>query len=149
MTKTVLICGSIAFDKIMQYQGRFGETLLADQLHRVNVSFLVPTLRTEFGGCSVNIAYNLNMLGGDPLIMGTIGQDGGDYLERMEKQGLATNAIRTIPTPTPPSASSPPTWTTTRSTPSTRARCSSRTRTAWPTTCRCASRSSRRTAATA
>jgi adenosine kinase len=96
MTKTALICGSIAFDKIMQYHGRFGDTLLADQLHRVNVSFLVPTLRTEFGGCAVNIAYNLQMLGGDPLIMGTIGQDGGDYLERMGKQGLATRAIRTI-----------------------------------------------------
>jgi adenosine kinase len=96
MTKTSLICGSIAFDKIMQYHGRFGETLLADQLHRVNVSFLVPTLRTEYGGCAVNIAYNLKMLGGEPLIMGTIGQDGGDYLERMGKQGLATRAIRTI-----------------------------------------------------
>ena len=96
MTKTTLICGSIAFDKIMQYQGRFGDTLLADQLHRVNVSFLVPTLRTEYGGCAVNIAYNLKMLDGDPLIMGTIGQDGGDYLDRMEKQGLATRAIRTI-----------------------------------------------------
>ena len=96
MTKTSLICGSIAFDKIMQYHGRFGDTLLADQLHRVNVSFLVPTLRTEFGGCAVNIAYNLKLLGGEPLIMGTIGQDGGDYLERMDKQGLATNAIRTI-----------------------------------------------------
>jgi adenosine kinase len=96
MTKTSLICGSIAFDKIMQYHGRFGDTLLADQLHRVNVSFLVPTLRTEYGGCAVNIAYNLKMLGGEPLIMGTIGLDGGDYLERMRKQGLATNAIRTI-----------------------------------------------------
>jgi adenosine kinase len=96
MTKTSLICGSIAFDKIMQYHGRFGETLLADQLHRVNVSFLVPTLRTEYGGCAVNIAYNLKMLGGEPLIMGTIGQDGGDYLERMGKQGLETRAIRTI-----------------------------------------------------
>jgi adenosine kinase len=96
MTKTSLICGSIAFDKIMQYHGRFGDTLLADQLHRINVSFLVPTLRTAYGGCAVNIAYNLKMLGGEPLIMGTIGQDGGDYLERMEKQGLATNAIRTI-----------------------------------------------------
>jgi len=96
MTKTSLICGSIAFDKIMQYHGRFGETLLADQLHRVNVSFLVPTLRTEYGGCAVNIAYNLKMLGGEPLIMGTIGQDGGDYLERMGKQGLETKAIRTI-----------------------------------------------------
>ena len=97
MTKTALICGSIAFDKIMQYHGRFAETLLADQLHRVNVSFLVPTLRTEYGGCSVNIAYTLKLLGGDPLIMGTIGQDGGDYLERMKKQGIETRAIRTIP----------------------------------------------------
>jgi len=96
MTKTSLICGSIAFDKIMQYHGRFGDTLLADQLHRVNVSFLVPTLRTEYGGCAVNIAYNLKMLGGEPLVMGTIGQDGGDYLERMRKQGLDTRAIRTI-----------------------------------------------------
>jgi adenosine kinase len=96
MNKTSLICGSIAFDKIMQYHGRFGETLLADQLHRVNVSFLVPTLRTEYGGCAVNIAYNLKMLGGEPLVMGTIGQDGGDYLERMKKQGLDTRAIRVI-----------------------------------------------------
>jgi adenosine kinase len=96
MTKTSLICGSIAFDKIMQYHGRFGETLLADQLHRVNVSFLVPTLRTEYGGCAVNIAYNLKMLGGEPLIMGVIGQDGGAYLERMQGQGLVTDAIRTV-----------------------------------------------------
>ncbi len=96
MTKTTLICGSLAFDKIMQYNGRFGETLLADQLHKVNVSFLVPTLRTEFGGCSANIAYNLNMLGGDPLIMGTIGQDGGEYLERFETLGISTRGIRKI-----------------------------------------------------
>ncbi|QYF91603.1 carbohydrate kinase family protein [Massilia sp. PAMC28688] len=96
MTKTTLICGSLAFDKIMQYNGRFGETLLADQLHKVNVSFLVPTLRTEFGGCSANIAYNLNMLGGDPLIMATIGQDGGEYLERFDKLGISTRAIRKI-----------------------------------------------------
>jgi adenosine kinase len=96
MTKTTLICGSLAFDKIMQYQGRFGETLLADQLHKVNVSFLVPTLRTEYGGCSANIAYNLKMLGGDPLIMATIGQDGGEYLERFAKMGISTRAIRKI-----------------------------------------------------
>jgi len=96
MTKTTLICGSLAFDKIMQYNGRFGETLLADQLHKVNVSFLVPTLRTEYGGCSANIAYNLKLLGGDPLIMATIGQDGGEYLERFEKLGIATRAIRKI-----------------------------------------------------
>jgi adenosine kinase len=96
MTKTSLICGSLAFDKIMQYEGRFGQTLLADQLHKINVSFLVPTLRTEYGGCSANIAYNLNLLGGDPLIMATIGQDGGDYLARLEGLGLATRAIRRI-----------------------------------------------------
>ncbi len=96
MTKTTLICGSLAFDKIMQYHGRFAETLLADHLHRVNVSFLVPTLRTEYGGCSANIAYNLKLLGGDPLIMATIGQDGGEYLERFEKLGIPTRAIRKI-----------------------------------------------------
>jgi len=96
MTKTTLICGSLAFDKIMQYHGRFADTLLADQLHRVNVSFLVPTLRTEYGGCAANIAYNLSMLGGDPLIMATLGQDGAEYLERFARFGIATRAIRTI-----------------------------------------------------
>jgi adenosine kinase len=97
MTKTALICGSLAFDKIMQYHGRFGETLLADHLHRVNVSFLVPTLRTEYGGCAANIAYNLKLLGGDPLIMAAIGQDGGEYLQRFDQLGISTRAIRTIP----------------------------------------------------
>lgn len=96
MNKTTLICGSLAFDKIMQYHGRFSEALLADQLHKVNVSFLVPTLRTEYGGCSANIAYNLKMLGGDPLIMATIGQDGGEYMDRFEQLGIATRAIRKI-----------------------------------------------------
>jgi adenosine kinase len=80
----------------MQYHGRFAETLLADQLHRVNVSFLVPTLRTEYGGCSANIAYNLKLLGGEPLIMATLGQDGADYLERLRKFGIETRAIKTI-----------------------------------------------------
>lgn len=96
MTQATLICGSLAFDKIMQYHGRFAETLLADQLHRVNVSFLVPTLRTEYGGCSANIAYNLKLLGGEPLIMATLGQDGGDYLERLRNFGIKTRAIKTI-----------------------------------------------------
>jgi adenosine kinase len=96
MNKTTLICGSLAFDKIMQYHGRFSEALLADQLHKVNVSFLVPTLRTEYGGCSANIAYNLKMLGGDPLILATIGQDGGEYLDRFEQLGIATRGIRKI-----------------------------------------------------
>ena len=97
MTHTALICGSLAFDTIMQFEGRFSESLLADQLHKVNVSFLVPTLRTEFGGCAGNIAYNLKLLGGEPQIMGVMGQDGGPYLERLEKLGIRTSHILTKP----------------------------------------------------
>ena len=97
MTNTSLICGSLAFDTIMQFEGRFGESLLADQLHKVNVSFLVPTLRTEFGGCAGNIAYNLKLLGGAPHIMGVMGQDGGPYLERLQKLGIPTSNILTKP----------------------------------------------------
>jgi adenosine kinase len=97
MTKTTLICGSLAFDTIMQYEGRFGESLLADQLHKVNVSFLVPTMRTEFGGCSGNIGYNLKLLGGEPLIMGAMGQDSGPYLERLQQLDIATSSILVKP----------------------------------------------------
>lgn len=93
MTKTSLICGSLAIDTIMQFEGRFGASLLPDQLHKVNVSFLVPTMRTEFGGCSGNIAYNLKMLGGEPRIVGVMGQDSGPYLERLEKLGISTKNI--------------------------------------------------------
>jgi adenosine kinase len=93
MNQTSLICGSLAIDIIMQYEGRFGDTLLADQLHKVNVSFLVPTMRTEFGGCSGNIAYNLKLLGGDPRIIGVMGQDCAPYLERLQHLGIATQNI--------------------------------------------------------
>ncbi|GGB98484.1 carbohydrate kinase family protein [Pseudoduganella buxea] len=93
MNQTSLICGSLAIDVIMQYEGRFGDTLLADQLHKVNVSFLVPTMRTEFGGCSGNIAYNLKLLGGDPRIVGVMGQDCASYLERLQKLGISTANI--------------------------------------------------------
>ncbi|MBB3220697.1 carbohydrate kinase family protein [Pseudoduganella umbonata] len=93
MNQTSLICGSLAIDIIMQYEGRFGDTLLADQLHKVNVSFLVPTMRTEFGGCSGNIAYNLKLLGGDPRIVGVMGQDCAAYLERLQTLGISTQNI--------------------------------------------------------
>jgi adenosine kinase len=93
MNQTTLICGSLAIDTIMQFGGRFGDTLLADQLHKVNVSFLVPTMRTEFGGCSGNIAYTLKMLGGEPRIVGVMGQDSGPYLERLRQFGIATDNI--------------------------------------------------------
>ncbi len=92
-----LICGSLAYDNIMQYEGRFADALLADQLHRVNVSFLVPTLRREFGGCAGNIAYNLKLLGGEPIIMATAGQDSAPYLERLDSLGISKECIRILP----------------------------------------------------
>ncbi len=93
---TSLICGSLAFDTIMLFGGRFSEALLADQLHKINVAFLVPEIRREFGGCAGNIAYNLKLLEGDPLIMATIGQDGGPYMERLERLEISRRCIRTI-----------------------------------------------------
>jgi adenosine kinase len=93
---TSLICGSLAFDSIMSFNGRFSEALLADQLHKINVAFLVPEMRREFGGCAGNIGYNLKLLGGDPLIMATIGQDGAPYLERLNQLQIATRGIRTV-----------------------------------------------------
>lgn len=93
---TSLICGSLAFDTIMSFEGRFSEALLSDQLHKINVAFLVPSIRREFGGCAGNIAYNLKLLNGDPLIMATIGQDGVPYLERLERLGISQRGIRTI-----------------------------------------------------
>ncbi len=91
-----LICGSLAFDTIMSFHGRFSEALLADQLHKINVAFLVPGLRREYGGCAGNIAYNLKLLNGEPLIMATIGEDGAPYLDRLNKLGISTRTIRTI-----------------------------------------------------
>lgn len=93
---TSLICGSLAFDTIMLFGGRFSEALLADQLHKINVAFLVPEIRREYGGCAGNIAYNLKLLQGDPLIMATIGKDGAPYLERLEKLQISQRCVRTI-----------------------------------------------------
>jgi adenosine kinase len=92
-----LICGSIAYDNIMVFKGRFKEHILPEQVHILNVAFLVPELRREFGGCAGNIAYNLRMLGGEPLIMATVGADAGPYLERLDGLGLAREHIRMIP----------------------------------------------------
>ncbi|MEN3294604.1 MAG: adenosine kinase [Burkholderiales bacterium] len=93
---TSLICGSLAFDSIMSFGGRFSEALLADQLHKINVAFLVPEMRREYGGCAGNIAYNLKLLGGDPLIMATIGQDGAPYLERLDRLNISRRCIGTV-----------------------------------------------------
>jgi adenosine kinase len=91
-----LICGSLAFDTIMNFEGRFAEQILPDQLHILNVSFLVPTLRRDFGGCAGNIAYALKALGGTPLPMATLGTDGATYLQRLRDLGIATEFVRQI-----------------------------------------------------
>jgi adenosine kinase len=92
-----LICGSLAFDSIMTFEGRFAEQILPDQLHILNVSFLVPALRRDFGGCAGNIAYSLKSLGGTPLPMATLGQDAADYLKRLESLGISTEFVRQVP----------------------------------------------------
>lgn len=88
-----LICGSLAFDTIMTFEGRFADQILPDQLHILNVSFLVPTLRRDFGGCAGNIAYSLKLLGGEPLPMAMLGSDGGSYLEHMRALGISTRHV--------------------------------------------------------
>ena len=91
-----IICGSLAFDTIMNFEGRFAQQIMPDQLHILNVSFLVPSLRRDFGGCAGNIAYSLKLLGGTPLPMAAIGMDGEAYLQRMRAQGINTEFVRTI-----------------------------------------------------
>ncbi|NML47966.1 carbohydrate kinase family protein [Ramlibacter sp. G-1-2-2] len=91
-----VICGSLAFDTIMTFEGRFAEQILPDQLHILNVSFLVPSLRRDFGGCAGNIAYSLKLLGGEPLPMGAVGNDGTDYLVRLQQLGISTDFVRQV-----------------------------------------------------
>ena len=94
---TALICGSLAFDTIMGFEGRFADQILPQQLHILNVSFLVPSLRRDFGGCAGNIAYSLNLLGGQAVPMATVGQDGVEYVQRLQNLGIATHCIREVP----------------------------------------------------
>ena len=92
-----LICGSIAYDTIMVFRDRFKNHILPERLHILNVAFLVPDMRREFGGCAGNIAYSLNMLGGEPLIMATVGDDYQPYDYRLKKLHLSQQHIRKIP----------------------------------------------------
>lgn len=92
----VLICGSLAFDTITNFPGRFAQQIMPEKLHILNVSFLVPTLRREFGGCAGNIAYTLAQLGGVALPMGVLGADGADYLPRIASWGASTDHVRLI-----------------------------------------------------
>lgn len=96
-SSSVLICGSMAYDTIMVFHDRFKSHILPEQIHMLSVSFLVPEMRREFGGCAGNIAYSLSLLGGDPLLMATVGSDFGPYAARLEAQGICQGHIRVLP----------------------------------------------------
>jgi adenosine kinase len=91
-----LICGSLAFDSIMVFQDHFKHHILPDKIHMLNVSFLVPEMRREFGGCAGNIAYNLKLLGGEALIMATVGDDFGTYADRLDDLAITRDYIRHV-----------------------------------------------------
>ncbi|HEX5460687.1 MAG TPA: carbohydrate kinase family protein [Steroidobacteraceae bacterium] len=94
--RKALICGSAAFDTLMVFEGRFREHILPEQIHILNISFLVPRLRREFGGCAGNIAYNLRLLGDPAIPMATVGRDFGPYREWMEGMGLPLAHVRVV-----------------------------------------------------
>lgn len=94
---SALICGSMAFDNIMVYPGRFRDHILPDRIHILNVAFLVPEMRREFGGCAGNVVYNLRLLGGEGVPMATVGRDFDPYRRRLEDMQIATRYVRTVP----------------------------------------------------
>ena len=91
---SALICGSFAYDVIMVFHDHFKNHILPDKVHILNVSFQVPTMRREFGGCAGNIAYSLKLLGGNPLPLGTVGKDFGPYAEWMDKLAIDRTHIK-------------------------------------------------------
>ena len=94
---TALICGSMAYDTVMVFEGRFRDHILPDRIHMLNVSFLAPSMRRNFGGCAGNIAYNLKLLGGDGLIMATVGHDFAPYRSWLGERGIALTQVREVP----------------------------------------------------
>jgi adenosine kinase len=93
---SALICGSFAFDTIMVFNGRFRDHILADRVHMLNVAFLVPELRREFGGTAGNIAYNLKLLGGDGVPMGTVGRDFGSYWDWLKQHDISSELVAEV-----------------------------------------------------
>ena len=94
---SALICGSLAYDTIMVFQDQFKNHILPDKVHLLNVSFHVPRMRREFGGCAGNIAYNLKLLGGHPIPMATVGEDFGSYRTHFEREGIELSRVRVMP----------------------------------------------------
>lgn len=93
----IIVTGSISYDYLMRFPGRFVEHILPDQLHRLSLSFLVDEMKREWGGCAANIAYNLALLGERPRLMGTVGQDFSEYRQWLEQHGVDTSLVRDEP----------------------------------------------------
>lgn len=93
----ILVCGSVAFDTICVFPGRFGDHILPEKTHNLNVSFMVENLKREWGGCAANIAYSLKMLGGHPIVMATVGEDAQPYQERFAQLGIDTTGLKVVP----------------------------------------------------
>jgi adenosine kinase len=93
----ILICGSLAIDTIMVFPDRFARHILPGQTHMLSVAFQIGEMRREWGGCAGNIAYNLKGLGGEPVVMGTLGDDGSAYIDRFTKLAIASEGVRIVP----------------------------------------------------
>lgn len=91
-----LICGSLAFDNVMTFQGRFRDHILPEQIHILNVSFLVPGMQRDYGGCAGNIAYNLRLLGARAAVVATLGEDGSEYVRRLEQLGVESDRVTVV-----------------------------------------------------
>ncbi|MDO4936927.1 MAG: carbohydrate kinase family protein [Sutterellaceae bacterium] len=89
-----MISGSIAYDNILSYAGRFSDHLIAESLDHINLTFVTESMTRNYGGCAANIAYALKMLGGDPVVVGAVGTDGNDYLYRFEEAGIKTSVVK-------------------------------------------------------
>ncbi len=97
MAPRTLICGSLARDTIMVFPDRFSRHILPDQTRVLSVSFQIGEMRQEWGGCAGNIAYNLKAIGGEPVVMATVGDDGAAYAERLASLGIASEGLRAVP----------------------------------------------------
>jgi adenosine kinase len=97
MSERILVCGSLAFDTITVFEGHFKDHILPDSVKSLSVSFLVPSMRKEYGGCAGNISYNLNLLGAQAVPVGTIGIDAQDYLQYLNNLGIDTSMIQMRP----------------------------------------------------
>jgi adenosine kinase len=97
MVAPIVVCGSMAFDTIALFEGRFKEHILSERIHSLSVSFLVPTLRKDYGGCAGNISYNIHLLGGRPWPVATVGEDASEYLARLAAFNIDVSHVRMVP----------------------------------------------------